>query len=68
MFLWVAMQNKLLTQEILQRRGCNIPVGCVLCGGAMLEIRDHILVRCNYSEISEGVLLNFMRNCETERL
>lgn len=49
-FLWVPMQNKLLSQETLELRDCNVSVGCVLCGNGLLETRDHFMVTCSYSQ------------------
>lgn len=49
-FIWVAMQNKTLTQEILMIRGCNITPGWVLCQDSKVETTEHIMYWCSYSE------------------
>lgn len=48
-FLWVALQNKILTQDVLLTRGVLAQQGCVLCGSHGLETADHILQTCIYT-------------------
>ena len=47
-FLWLALQNKFLTQDNFQKRGGIIVNCCILCG-ATLETLDHLLVLCPFT-------------------
>ncbi|XP_020258575.1 uncharacterized protein LOC109834980 [Asparagus officinalis] len=46
---WLAVQNKLLTQDRLLRRGIINENVCCLCSGGNLESRDHLFFDCNFS-------------------
>ena len=48
-FIWIAIQNKLLTQEALRARGCMVEAGCHLCHDTGIESARHILYTCAYS-------------------
>ncbi|XP_078158180.1 uncharacterized protein LOC144553861 [Carex rostrata] len=48
-FLWLMMDNKILTQEVLTIRGCQVQSGCKLCNSSDLETRDHIFWECPYA-------------------
>lgn len=48
-FVWLLLQNKLMTQEVLITRGCNVDQGCVLCDNGAIETRDHMMQGCNYA-------------------
>lgn len=48
-FIQILLQNRLLTRENLNRRGCSLPIGCVMCGEEVLESRDHLLCQCAYA-------------------
>lgn len=57
-FMWLAARNKVLTAEILQKRGWNGPSICVLCN-SNTETLDHILFQCNYAKsLWRGLLHN----------
>ncbi|XP_020266123.1 uncharacterized protein LOC109841574 [Asparagus officinalis] len=47
--LWLAMQNRLFTQDILLRRGAINTNACLLCAGAASESRNHLFFDCSYS-------------------
>lgn len=49
-FLWVLLQNKLLTREMLARRGCNIVQGCLLCRSDTVESALHLFWTCPYAK------------------
>lgn len=42
-FIWLMLDNKILTQNVLTYRGCPIPTGCHLCGKDIVETKDHIM-------------------------
>ena len=46
-FLWLALENKLLTQDHFQKKRGIIVNCCILCGAA-LETMDHLLVWCPF--------------------
>eukprot|EP00253_Pinus_taeda_P009631 PITA_09631 len=48
-FIWLATKNKILTWDRIQKKGFNGPSRCSLCNNDT-ETRDHLLVRCPYSE------------------
>eukprot|EP00253_Pinus_taeda_P022654 PITA_22654 len=48
-FIWLATKNKILTWDRIQRKGFNGLSRCSLCNNDT-ETRDHLLVRCPYSE------------------
>lgn len=50
-FIWLVVQNKLLTQEVLHIRGCPVPEGCRLCANDKLETLDHLLWDCPFSKL-----------------
>ncbi|XP_020254288.1 uncharacterized protein LOC109831370 [Asparagus officinalis] len=55
--LWLAVQNRLLTQDKLIRRGIIQVNSCSLCAGAETESRDHLFFKCDYSrEVWNGVM------------
>lgn len=47
-FLWLTLENKILTQDNYQKRGSVIVNCCILCGAA-LESMDHLLVGCPFT-------------------
>lgn len=49
-FLWLMIEDKILTQEVLTSRGCAVTPGCVLCRDPQVETRDHMLANCAYSD------------------
>jgi zinc-binding in reverse transcriptase len=48
-FLWLMMQNKLLTNENLQKRNWPCGASCVLCNSIMQETTDHIFLSCSFT-------------------
>ncbi|XP_020254176.1 uncharacterized protein LOC109831254 [Asparagus officinalis] len=55
--LWLAIQNKLLTKDMLANRGLLQSVHCVLCEGACLESRNHLFFDCVFSnEVWNGIM------------
>lgn len=48
-FLWVAMQDKLLTQQNLSMKGCAVPLGCHLCSNSGMETTGHLLHSCTFA-------------------
>lgn len=42
-FIWLMLDNKILTQEVLFHRGCIVPTGCHFCGDIAMESKDHIM-------------------------
>ncbi|XP_020261656.1 uncharacterized protein LOC109837719 [Asparagus officinalis] len=46
---WLAVQNKLLTQDRLMKRGIISINSCSLCTGSCLETRDHLFFECTFS-------------------
>ncbi|OVA02896.1 Reverse transcriptase zinc-binding domain [Macleaya cordata] len=54
-FLWLLNQEKLLTQDNLQRRGWNFPNHCYLCEEETETVR-HLFIECKYSkEVWNGI-------------
>lgn len=49
-FLWVAMQNRLLTQHMLRIKGCQVQLGCHLCHDPGMETTAHLLYNCPYAK------------------
>lgn len=47
-FIWLMLDKKILTQDVLIYRGCNVGTGWHLCQQDMVETRDHILWDCVY--------------------
>ena len=48
-FIWLMLEGKILTQDVLIYRGCQVPQGCTLCGSNRVETKDHILWNCVYA-------------------
>jgi ribonuclease HI len=48
-FLWILLQNKILTLDNMQKRGINLVNRCVLCKNG-LEDRDHLFLNCAFSQ------------------
>ncbi|XP_020258577.1 uncharacterized protein LOC109834984 [Asparagus officinalis] len=46
---WLAVQNRLLTQDRLARMGVLNANSCYLCNGDAIESRDHLFFECEYS-------------------
>ncbi|XP_020258390.1 uncharacterized protein LOC109834785 [Asparagus officinalis] len=47
---WLAVQNRLLTQDRLLRRGVINANNCYLCAGAALESHNHLFFDCSFSK------------------
>lgn len=43
LFLWVTIQNRLLTQQVLIYKGCQVQPGCHLCESTAIETSVHLL-------------------------
>ncbi|XP_020266575.1 uncharacterized protein LOC109842073 [Asparagus officinalis] len=56
---WLAIQNRLLTQDRLIRRGVVSINSCVLCSG--LECRDHLFFECSYSSDIWANVMNWLQ-------
>lgn len=41
--------EKILTQEVLLTKGCNVVFGCKLCLNDQMETRDHIFFNCQHA-------------------
>lgn len=49
LFLWLAMQNRLLTKDRLINMGVAIEYSrCCLCQNGMIESHKHLFVECDY--------------------
>lgn len=48
-FIWLMLDNKILTQQNLHSRRCPIQVGCHLCSNQSMETRDHLMWDCKYA-------------------
>ena len=48
-FIWLLMDNRLLTQEILHVRAYPVDAGCPFCNNRAIETRDHIFWECTYT-------------------
>ena len=57
-FLWILLQNKILTLDNLQKRGINVVNRCSLCKEDY-EDRDHLFLNCTYSQKVWSTILNF---------
>lgn len=49
-FVWLLLNDKLLTREILTRRGCVVHIECVTCVADILEIRDYLFWQCQLAK------------------
>lgn len=47
--IWLMIQNKILTQQVLISRGCQVQTGCHLCQATVVETRDHMFWQCPYA-------------------
>lgn len=51
-FLWLLLQDSVMTLEVLERRGCpTTRTSCILCSSGMQETRDHIIWNCAYAKL-----------------
>lgn len=48
-FIWLMLDNKILTQQVLIYRGCAVQTGCHLCHRTEAETRDHLMWYCSFS-------------------
>ena len=48
-FLWLMLEDKILTQEVLGVRGCIVQSGCHLCDSTATESRDHLMWECPFA-------------------
>ncbi|KAJ3707671.1 hypothetical protein LUZ61_011376 [Rhynchospora tenuis] len=50
-FLWLLLQDRLLTQQNLMVRGWPSPASCPCCSSGLLETTDHLFLHCNYASL-----------------
>lgn len=48
-FIWLMLLDKILTQENLIIRGCQINTGCKLCNSLSVETTGHIMWSCPFA-------------------
>ena len=48
-FIWLMLEDKILTQEVLGVRGCIVQPGCHLCDSSVMESRDHLMWECPFA-------------------
>lgn len=48
-FIWLLVRNKILTQQVLAKRGIHAVPHCVLCNQDILEDRNHIFWICTFA-------------------
>ncbi|XP_020256684.1 uncharacterized protein LOC109833427 [Asparagus officinalis] len=70
--LWLAVQNRLLTQDRLMRRGTINSNICLLCAGTASETRNHLFFDCPFSREVWLAIMDWLRmtwqSCEWELL
>lgn len=49
-FIWLMLEDKLLTQYVLLYRGCIVQSGCHLYSENLVETKDHIMWDCAYAK------------------
>ncbi|KAJ4792133.1 RNA-directed DNA polymerase (reverse transcriptase)-related family protein [Rhynchospora pubera] len=48
-FLWILLQDRLLTQQNLIVRGWPCPTSCPCCNTSLMETTDHLFLHCQYA-------------------
>lgn len=48
-FVFLMLYGKILTREVLSRRGMQIPIHCVMCSNTQIESITHVLFQCPYA-------------------
>ncbi|XP_078159587.1 uncharacterized protein LOC144555214 [Carex rostrata] len=48
-FIFLLLQGKLLTKDVMQRRNFGCTLECVLCQDCQLETAVHLFFKCNYA-------------------
>jgi hypothetical protein len=48
-FLYLFLQDRILTKEVLHRRNIFAPAACVLCTATQLETGTHLFFYCRYA-------------------
>lgn len=48
--MWLLVQSRLKTRELLQTKGMNIPTDCVLCDNGV-DSCNHLFFQCQYSKL-----------------
>lgn len=48
-FLWILLQDQILSQEIMHKRGCHVQQGCAMCGDNEIETTIHLIWLCPYA-------------------
>lgn len=49
-FAYLVLHDKILTKDVLSRRGLRVDLRCVLCTGCLWETSLHLLFRCPYAK------------------
>ncbi|XP_020250863.1 uncharacterized protein LOC109828245 [Asparagus officinalis] len=57
---WLAIQNRLLTQDRLLKRGIISSNQCCLCSGQITESRDHLFFECTFSSYIWNSIMDWM--------
>ncbi|XP_020254117.1 uncharacterized protein LOC109831192 [Asparagus officinalis] len=57
---WLAIQNRLLTQDRLLKRGIISSNQCCLCTGQISESRDHLFFECTFSSYIWNSIMDWM--------
>lgn len=50
LFTYLLLQERILTQDVMVRRGIPYQLGCVLCDSATIESAAHLLYQCRYAQ------------------
>ncbi|XP_020256483.1 uncharacterized protein LOC109833285 [Asparagus officinalis] len=58
---WLAVQNRLLTQDRLMRRGVIDTNVCRLCSAESLESRNHLFFECGFSSEVWNCVMNWLK-------
>ncbi|XP_020252239.1 uncharacterized protein LOC109829580 [Asparagus officinalis] len=59
--MWLAIQDKLLTQDRLHKRGIIQSNQCLLCEGAVAESRNHLFFDCNFSNCVWNGIMEWLK-------
>jgi hypothetical protein len=57
LFIWMVVENKILTWQVLQGKGWQGPDQCPLCKADNEDV-DHLLVHCKIYSVSLGQFIN----------
>ncbi|XP_020243054.1 uncharacterized protein LOC109821279 [Asparagus officinalis] len=59
--VWLAIQNKLLTQDRLHKKGIIQSNQCYLCEGTVEENRDHLFFDCKFSNCVWNGIMEWLK-------